>query len=282
MAEGHHHHHHHHEGHHENHIHGHADNEAFTEANRLHWNDFASKYSSEQWQKDLLNAVTGFIHQHVNWIGVDFIDPSTMFEKPSPSGGTDRKVRVLDYACGPGTITHALGSRATEYVGVDLSENMVQAYNLRFNPDPNTSTEADDKQDETLTAHAVVGNLLDANNPSPEPLSSPEFFNFDLVVVGLGFHHFPDIPLATARLVERLKPSGVFLILDFVTHAMDESSLVQQSKHTVAHAGFSETELKAYFEGAGLSEFEIVRLDGEVSLRGTSRRQPFLARGRKA
>ncbi|EXJ62945.1 hypothetical protein A1O7_03389 [Cladophialophora yegresii CBS 114405] len=244
--------------------------------------DFASKYSAEQWQRDMLNKITAFIHQHVNWIGVDFVDPSAAFEKASvPS------VRVLDYACGPGTITHALGARATEYIGIDLSENMVKAYNLRFGPNPGATSPSADEisngEDEILNAHAVVGNLLDAKKPSPEGLASPEFLNFDLVVVGLGFHHFPDIALATSRLVERLKTGGVFLILDFVTHAMDEqgSSGQQLPRHTVAHMGFSEEELKKYFEDAGLTDFEIVRMDDEVLLRGESRRRPFLAKGRK-
>ncbi|OAP56927.1 hypothetical protein AYL99_09039 [Fonsecaea erecta] len=263
----HHHHHHHHHG--ANHSH-HPDNEAFTEANRTHWNDFASRYTSEPWQRDLLNKVTAFIHQHVNWIGVDFIDPSTTFQTQSPASAATRQIRVLDYACGPGTITHALAARATEYIGIDLSENMVKAYNVRFNPDPATagapsssaadgSAGLDDRVDDTLTAHAVVGNLLDPKDPSPSHLSSPEFFNFDLVVVGLGYHHFQDIPLATKRLVERLRPGGIFLILDFVTHAMEKSSdpVMQRSVNTVAHAGFSEEELRSYFEDAGLTDFRL-------------------------
>ncbi|OAL37800.1 hypothetical protein AYO20_02977 [Fonsecaea nubica] len=269
------------------------DNEAFTEANRAHWNNFASRYTSEEWQRDLLNKVTAFIHQHVNWIGVDFIDPSATFETQSPSSAK-RQVRVLDYACGPGTITHALAARATEYVGIDLSENMVKAYNMRFNPDStntgNTSSLVDgsagldDRLDENLTAHAVVGNLLDPKDPCPSHLASPEFFDFDLVAVGLGYHHFQDIQLATKRLVERLRPGGVFLILDFVTHAMEESSdaTKQSVMHTVAHAGFSEEELRSYFEAAGLADFGIVRMDGEVLIRGEVKRRPFLARGRKA
>lgn len=260
--------------------------------------DFASRYTSEQWQRELLNKVNSFIYQQINWIGVDFLDPSTAFEKPSPGPG--RKVRVLDYACGPGSITHALGSRATEYVGIDLSENMVKAYNLRFNPVPDAATrdpspDADgiyDSNDETLTAHAVVGNLLDSKEPSPSHLAASEYFDFDLVVVGLGFHHFADIPLATSRLVERLRPGGVFLILDFVTHAMDENPKSIKdtyghgeadlpARHTVAHAGFSEAELKECFEGAGLTDFGIVRMDEDVWLKGQWKRRPFLARGRK-
>lgn len=250
--------------------------------------NFASSYTSEQWQRDLLQNITAFIHQHVNWIGVDFLDPSTTFEAPSLEN--QRKVRVLDYACGPGTITHALGAHATEYIGIDLSENMVQAYNLRFNPDPNpspstsTSASTSDRLDETLNAHAVAGNLLTPQTPS-DTLSSPEYFNFDLVVVGLGYHHFQDLPLATKRLVERLRPGGIFLILDFVTHAMeapDTEAGPHLGFHTVAHNGFSEAELKGIFESAGLTDFGLVRMGEEVLLRGAMRREPFLAKGRKA
>jgi len=281
----------HHHGHRHGHHHADQDGEAFTEVNRKHWNEFASKYTSEQWQKDMLNKINAFIYQNINWIGVDFIDPSTTFEKPSSD--TARQVRVLDYACGPGTITHALGGRASEYIGIDLSENMVKSYNLRFNPEANASQRLSDGifdlNDEKLAAHAVVGNLIDLKEPSPADLSRPDYFNFDLVVVGLGFHHFQNIPLATARLVERLKPGGVFLILDFVTHAMDEMSKLKSENpdsgdmptHTVAHAGFSEEELKKYFEDAGLTKFDIVRMDGDVLLKGTVKRRPFLARGVK-
>ena len=173
---------------------------------------------------------------------------------------------------------------------MDLSENMVKAYNLRFNPEPSTHAITDtsgiyDRADEALNAHAAVANLIDAKDPSPETVSSPEYSDFDLVVVGLGFHHFQDIPLATSRLVQRLRKGGVFLILDFVTHAMDEKSPSGKgelpAKHTVAHAGFSEDELKRCFEGAGLAEFKIVKMDGEVLLRGETKRRPFLARGTK-
>ena len=170
---------------------------------------------------------------------------------------------------------------------------MVKAYNLRFNPADNASTPRDngvyDKADEELKAHALVGNLIDPKQPSPTNLSSPDYFDFNLVVVGLGFHHFQNIPLATSRLVERLKPGGVLLILDFVTHAMDEASKLKSDDpdrgslptHTVAHAGFSEEELKRCFEDAGLSDFGLVRMDGEVLLKGKEKRRPFLARGVK-
>lgn len=189
---------------------------------------------------------------------------------------------MLDYACGPGTVTHALAGRATEFVGMDLSENMVQAYNLRFNPETPSTSEGPDREDEALNARAVVGNLLTAQEPAAS-VSGPEYQGFDLVAVGMGYHHFADLQLATRRLADRLRPGGVFLIIDFVTHAMEKlpDAEVQAALNTVAHQGFSEAELKQIFEGAGLEDFALVRMGEEILLKGTMKREPFLARGRK-
>ncbi|KAK5319169.1 hypothetical protein LTR93_007864 [Exophiala xenobiotica] len=294
-----------------------TDNTAFTEANRAHWNKSAATYTSEGWQKELLNKVTAFIQTHITFIGVPFLDPASIFEHPDdpdpdpdpshPHPQPPRSVRVLDYACGPGTVTSALGAHATEYIGIDLSENMVAAYNQRFNSNNTTShsssnsnpssavaDRADTSDERPPQAHAVVGNLLAAEDDELEPngpthLSGPEYHDFDLVVVGLGFHHFADVRLAAKRLSARLKPGGVFLILDFVTHAAiqhehDAHRDLKDAAHTVKHHGFSEADLRDIFTdaaGAGLEDFAIVRMGEEVLLRGTSRREPFMARGRK-
>ena len=66
--------------------------------------------------------------------------------------------------------------------------------------------------------HAYQGNICMPDDPSPTAFSSPEFFNFDIAAVGLGFHHFDDPELAACRLVERLRPGGVLVILDFLPH----------------------------------------------------------------
>jgi len=72
--------------------------------------------------------------------------------------------------------------------------------------------------------HAYQGNLLAPDDLSPSALASPNFFNFDIAAVGLGLHHFDDPALAARRLVERLRPGGVLLVLDFLPHGkMDVS-----------------------------------------------------------
>lgn len=102
----------------------------------------------------------------------------------------------------------ALAAYVTQCVGIDLSEGMVEVYN----------TSAQNQGIPESEMHAVVGNLIDAKSPPPAHLAGPEFHDFDIAVVGLGFHHFDDPALAAKRLAERLKPGGVLMIVDFLPH----------------------------------------------------------------
>jgi SAM-dependent methyltransferase len=233
----------------------------------------AATYASEPWQKDLINRTHSFLLAHLSWLGVSFIDPSATFEAAPPTSTTSatRQVRVLDYACGPGTITSILAGHATEFVGIDLSPNMATAYNNRFA-----------SSSDSLNAKAVVGDLLSPEGPSPT-ISGPEYHDFDLAAVGFGFHHFDDLLLATSRLVSRLKPGGVFVIADFVTHA----KIASHAEHTIAHHGFGEEEVHKIFTGAGLVDVGVLTIPEPVKIvfKGGDgkehHRQVFLAKGKK-
>jgi SAM-dependent methyltransferase len=208
---------------------------------------------------------------------VDFLDPAAAFEKgESPS----RQVRVLDYACGPGTITSILQGHATEFIGVDLSANMVKTYNEKF--------AESNQQSGTVTqkAQAFVGDLLDSRGPS-ESISGSGFFDFDLAVVGYGFHHFEDLDIATSRLASRLKPGGVLLIVDFVTHARLEGG--DPNDHIIAHHGFGEKEVRSLLGRAGLVDVGVLEMEGAIEMKKPGagedepgqKRKVFLGRGRK-
>ena len=142
---------------------------------------------------------------------------------------------------------------------------MVAAYNARFSSPSSTG----------FTASAVVGNLL--TSPLPAHLNDPKYFNFDIAVIGLGFHHFENLALCLQRLQDRLKPGGTLLILDLLTHEPEE-----KYKTIVAHSGFSEGQIKQLFSEAGLGDVDIVVMEEDVMMHGTKARKVFMARGRKA
>jgi SAM-dependent methyltransferase len=162
---------------------------------------------------------------------------------------------------------------------------------------------------------AAAGNLLDPSDPSPAEFQGEEWFNFDLAVVGLGFHHFEDPVLAAKRLGERLKKGGVLMIMDFLPHdpKMTNETVVtgggdahghghghrpsekepnEDSKErmkkvmgTVAHHGFDKEEVKKAFEPAGVGHdfgFDVIAQNVVfVSHERKMTRTIFLAKGRK-
>jgi SAM-dependent methyltransferase len=172
----------------------------------------------------------------------------------------------------------ALASKVTQCIGMDLSQGMVNEYNTLVSNQGIPPSEM----------HAVVGNLLDPSDPSPPSLAGDEFFNFDIAAVGLGFHHFSDPTFAATQLVKRLKKGGVLLIIDFLPHAPLPKDEGQTAAHTVAHAGFSEEDVKTMFETAGAGEgFEYLEIGQGIVFHGvkeggeTMKRSVFFARGVK-
>lgn len=232
----------------------------------------AKTYNSDHTQKqfgDLINKAAAFVLANIASIGVNFLDPSSAFESQN-SLAAQPSVRVLDYACGPGTVTNILAGRATEFIGLDISQNMVAEYNSRF------SAQTDGEQ---LNAHAYHANLFDPAGV-PESLNDPKFSDFDLVTVGFGFHHFENLPMVTQRLVDRVKPGGVLMILDFYPHKENDMG-DNPALNTIAHNGFTEEQIKSLFEQAGLEDNQVFDFGEDVLMRGVATRRPFMARGRK-
>jgi SAM-dependent methyltransferase len=159
--------------------------------------------------------------------------------------------------------------------------------------------------------HAVVGNFIDSSTtPGPE-FNAPEYFNFDIAAVGMGWHHFTEPAYAAKRLSERLKVGGVLLIVDFLPHKGfgdghghhhhnhekindgekvdgygDDKKLEQSVAQTVIHHGFSEEDIKKMFQDAGVgNDFKFVVLGKGVVFESQGKSQSrtvFMARGKKA
>ncbi|KAI9886855.1 MAG: hypothetical protein M1823_001354 [Watsoniomyces obsoletus] len=207
------------------------------EANRKYWNQQAQKYNDAPWKAKVFEQMTGMIKKHNDWLGVDWSKGSS--------------IRVLDYACGPGTVSQALASYEAKFQGMDVAPNMVEAYNanaksMGLYPD---------------TMSAVVGNLVDtAPTSNSSSISLDEYTNFDLIVVGMGFHHFPDPPLAAKVLAERLKPdSGVLMIIDILD--FDGGLAHFEGANTITRHGFSKKGIQDMFVKAGLTDVDLVMFE---------------------
>ncbi|KAI0403584.1 S-adenosyl-L-methionine-dependent methyltransferase [Xylaria palmicola] len=179
--------------------------------NRSIFNEEAASYDDKH--RKLNARLTRELQARLDFIGVDWASDEDEDDEDSDAGADDddddkprRQVRLLDYACGTGMMSRALIPYTTQCIGMDVSEGMVAAYN----------TAAENQGLSPKEMHAVLGDL--AAETVSDALSSPELFNFDIAVVGGGFHHFGDPALAAKRLVERLRPGGVLLIWDFLPH----------------------------------------------------------------
>ncbi|KAK0655209.1 S-adenosyl-L-methionine-dependent methyltransferase [Cercophora newfieldiana] len=245
-----------------------------SEQNKAFFNQEAASYDSKH-EKTLAQIVKE-IQSRLDFIGVDWVDDDEGSDDDNVNeGGSKKQVRLLDYASGTGVISRALASHTTQCVGIDLSDNMVATYNTRAENQGLSESEM----------RAYQGNLTAPDDPSPAAFSSPNFFNFDIAAVGLGFHHFDNPALAAQRLVERLRPGGVLFVLDFLPHEKMHSS--HAASHTVTHHGFSREAIQKIFEDAGAGKDFALQDVAVVFNRATEtghemRRQLFLARGTKA
>lgn len=185
--------------------------------NQAHFNEIAGKYDQQ-------NAAAIVQLERLIQARLDFI-------------GVKQDSRFLDYACGTGMLSRVLAKTVSESIGIDITENMVQAYNARARSEGISAARS-----------AFVGNLADPSDAAPLAFSDAKFFDFDIAGVGLGWHHFDDCNLAAKRLVSRLKPGGVLFIVDFSAHEMNPEFA---SHHGVTHHGFTKDQIKTMFEEAG-------------------------------
>jgi SAM-dependent methyltransferase len=163
----------------------------------------ASQYEAKEWQKTMVKYVTSQLQARRDVFGI-----------PLPDEPPADKFRLLDYACGTGVVSRALGPYVSQILGIDLSANMVATYN------ENAQSSGIPRE----VTHAVHGNLLDEKpylvkedgerTDDQSFLRDPGFNDFDAVIVGLGFHHFENFTRCLKKLSERVKPGGRVGIVD--------------------------------------------------------------------
>ncbi|KAB5547018.1 S-adenosyl-L-methionine-dependent methyltransferase [Coniochaeta sp. 2T2.1] len=218
------------------------------DVNKQYFDKEAATYDTRH--DKALTQIIEEIRSRLDFLGVDWAedeDDDSSDHDGEGKGGVKapkKPVRLLDYACGTGTISRALAPYTTQCVGIDLSEGMVSAYNTR----------AENQGLAKEEMYAYQGDLCKADDEKPEQFEGEEFYGFDVAAVGLGFHHFDNPSLAASRLVSRLKPGGVLMIVEFYSHGDVNDLHDHPAKHTVKHHGFSQEEMRGIFEQAGAGE----------------------------
>ncbi|RBQ68481.1 hypothetical protein FVER53590_12647 [Fusarium verticillioides] len=236
---------------------------ALGEKNKEHFDQVAAEVFKHPWIQRICNQISDELRQNLDWIGIP--------EKPDG-------FKMLDYACGNGVASRALAPYVSVVRGIDISSKMVEQYTMLaeaagFNPE---------------RMRAIHGDLMNPEaSPSPE-LDTPEFNDFDLIVMCMALHHVQDYAAMIQRLSEKLRPGGVLLIIDLVASSESGCPEAPRSKelsnHTMSKMGFTEMEIKTAFEKAGLSDWswrwcsERSQVPEEIG----GEQQGFFARGCKS
>ncbi|OKL61080.1 hypothetical protein UA08_03794 [Talaromyces atroroseus] len=222
-----------------------------TEINRKHFDQLAHDYDTG-FEKGI-RTIREETQSRRLWISSKWTD--------TPEGN-GKEIKLLEYACGPGYISRTLEPFVTKCLGLDVSEGMVAAYNQRVQ-EAGISPEK---------MSARVGDLL--ADSVAEDLQGPEYHDFDIVIVGMALHHFPDPQLAIKRLATRLKKGGVLWIIEMLEdeHSEHEHKLISPETAVTVHKhGFGIDEMKGLFTNAGFgSDTEVKVLDRpfELTMKG--------------
>ncbi|KAI1182831.1 S-adenosyl-L-methionine-dependent methyltransferase [Nemania serpens] len=265
--------------------------------NRLFWNEYADTIYAEEWVRKVSVQVAECLQSNIDWIEIR--------KSSSPSASP---VKLLDYACGFGAVSTTLFEHADVIRGVDVSDHMVDAYN-RLATQLGVSPQR---------MSAVQGNVLDDEHSSAA-LDGPDFSDVDAVFMTMALHHIQDPVALLSKLVHRMAPGGVLVLVDWLAggapsasssshphaahshghghghgqgqgHGHSHAHVHAHAHSTITRGSYSEQELRDIFRAAGCDESSFgLRPHVESSLvpehssgvPGGLRKQLFIARARK-
>ncbi|KAI0107212.1 S-adenosyl-L-methionine-dependent methyltransferase [Nemania sp. FL0031] len=238
--------------------------------NRLFWNEHAETIYAEEWVRQVSGQVADCLQSSIDWI-----------EIRRSSSSDQAPVKLLDYACGFGVVSTTLFAHADVIRGIDVSDHMVDAYNRlagQLGAYPQRMS-------------AVQGNVLDDEHDggSSAAMNGPEFSDVDVVFMTMALHHIQDPVALLSKLVQRLRPGGVLILVDWLAasnpgssvggasvgaippgfsshlhathshshghgHGHGHADVHAQAHPTITRGSFSEQELQDMFQTAGCDE----------------------------
>jgi ArsR family transcriptional regulator len=168
------------------------------------------------------------------------------------AGLIDDEWTVADLGCGTGAMTAILAPHVAHVIGVDASEEMLDAAKSRLAAAKNIEFRKG-----SLEALPVAPASVDA------------------ATLMLVLHHLPSPADALAEAARILKPGGRVLIVDMAPHEKDDYR--QQMGHV--WLGFSEDQMKKMLGAAGFTHVKLHALPPAHSAKGPAL---FMATGRKS
>ncbi|KAI1110468.1 S-adenosyl-L-methionine-dependent methyltransferase [Nemania sp. NC0429] len=190
--------------------------DAKSRTNREFWNEHAESIYSQEWVRKLSGQVADCLQSNIDWIEIRRSPPPPPPPSASSSPPTS-PVKLLDYACGFGAVSTALLEHADVIRGIDVSDYMVDAYNqlaAQLGAFPQRMS-------------AVQGNVLDDEyyNGSSAAMNGPDLLDVDAVVMTMALHHIQDPVALLSKLVQRLRPGGVLVIIDWLAPGAQGASV---------------------------------------------------------
>jgi len=146
--------------------------------------------------------------------------------------------RLLDVGTGTGRLLELFADRVENAIGVDMSPEMLAVAR------------------ENLSQAGITNCSVRQADMFQLPFSAG---TFDVVTIHQVLH-FVDAPeLALAEAVRVLQSNGCLLLVDFAPHELE----TLRKDHQHRRLGFSEQEVRAWFNTVGLEEMETVHLSGD-------------------
>lgn len=145
---------------------------------------------------------------------------------------------LLDVGTGSGRILELLGETVSRATGLDLSREMLAIARAKL---------AAAGLDNCRLRHGDMYDLPMENN------------SFDAVTVHLVLHYADRPHSAIAEIARVLRPGGRIIIADFAPHDLEEL----RTEHAHRRLGFTDREVRGWFEAAGLEPGPVRRLAGD-------------------
>lgn len=142
-----------------------------------------------------------------------------------------KDLRVLDFGCGTGLITLALGPLVGSVTGADTSTGML-------------NTLAEKAKSQGIPVHLKQ---LDADGNAE--LGGP----YDLIVSSMTLHHIADIPALFLRFVQHLSPGGQVALADLD----EEDGTFHEDPSGVHHQGFQRNHIQGWLAEAGFKQIQV-------------------------